>query len=828
MSLHVGLAHRTVYRYDRPVTLSPQVIRLRPAPHTRSGILSYALKVEPKDHFLNWQQDPHGNWLARAVFPEKVAELRIAVDLVAEFVPYNPFDFFLAAEAGEWPFDYEPVLAKSLEPFRGVETPAPRFEALLEAIPRQRTNTVGFLMDLNRDLQARIRYVVRHEPGVQGVEETLERGSGSCRDSAWLMVQALRHLGFAARFVSGYLVQLRPDVRSRGGAPGPQADELHAWAEVYLPGAGWIGLDPTSGLLTSEGHIPLCATPEPESAAPVSGAHEPCAVEFSHELKATRLPEAGRPARAAPEAQWQAADRAGLAERQVAPRDAQRDPREAPAHGVSREVLAERTRPLAIDWTRYKSDSWDELFEAPGKPRPAARRLTEYLGSLDAQEMAERRLAAELAIKVMGISFTVYSEGQNVDRSWPFDIIPRVIPWAEWQRTERGLKQRVRALNAFIQDLYGEQKVLRDGVFPRELLADSVNYREQCRGATPRGGVWAHVCGSDLVRGRDGALHVLEDNLRVPSGVSYMMENRKVIKRVFPELFETSAIRPVDDYPAQLYDTLAGLSPRPGSRPTVVLLTPGIYNSAYFEHCYLAQQMGVELVEGTDLFVGADDVCYMRTLEGPRRVDVIYRRIDDLFLDPEAFRPDSALGVRGLMRAWLRGTVALANAPGAGVADDKVVYTFVPKLIRYYLGEDAILPNVESFLCHDDKQRRHVLANLEKLVVKPANESGGYGMLMGPRSTKKERDKFRELIKADPRNYMAQPALALSTAPTLVEGGIAPRHLDLRPFILSRDEPYVTMGGLTRVALKKGSLVVNSSQGGGSKDTWIVDTEEPG
>jgi uncharacterized circularly permuted ATP-grasp superfamily protein len=481
---------------------------------------------------------------------------------------------------------------------------------------------------------------------------------------------------------------------------------------------------------------------------------------------------------------------------------------------------------MGIAWGEYKSDSYDELFQAPGQPRPAGRKLASYLAELTGQELSERRLAAELAIKVMGISFTVYSEGQNVDRSWPFDIIPRVIPRAEWQRTEKGLKQRVRALNAFIQDVYTEQKVIKDKVFPKALLAESVNYRKQCEDVKPKGGVWAHVCGSDLVRDRDGTLHVLEDNLRVPSGVSYMIENRMVIKRVFPELFETTAIRPVDDYPAQLYDTLAGLSPRSGNRPTIVLLTPGMYNSAYFEHCYLAQQMGVALVEGQDLFVDDDDVCYMRTIEGPQRVDVIYRRIDDLFLDPEVFNKESVLGAKGLMRAWTKGKVALANAPGAGVADDKVVYTFVPKFIKYYLDDEPILPNVESYLCYDDKQREHVLANLDKLVVKPANESGGYGMLMGPNSSKKEREKFAELIEANPRNYMAQPVLSLSTAPTLVDGGIEPRHLDLRPFILSRESPYVTMGGLTRVALERGSLVVNSSQGGGSKDTWVVDTED--
>jgi len=481
-----------------------------------------------------------------------------------------------------------------------------------------------------------------------------------------------------------------------------------------------------------------------------------------------------------------------------------------------------------IDWRQYRCEQFhDELFEAPGRPRPAARHLAEYLDDLSETELSERRLAAELAIRVMGISFTVYSDGKNVDRAWPFDIIPRTIPRTEWQHTEAGLKQRVQALNLFIQDVYGARRIIRDKIFPEELLKDSVNFRPQCVGMKPKGGVWAHICGSDLVRHSDGQLYVLEDNLRVPSGVSYMVENRMVTKRVFPEIFENMNILPVDEYPAQLYDTLAAMSPRPGEDPNIVLLTPGIYNSAYFEHCWLAQQMGIELVEGQDLSVGDDDCVYMRTIYGPQRVDVIYRRIDDLFLDPEVFHPESVLGVKGLMRAWLKGKVALVNAPGAGVADDKVVYAFVPQMIKYYLGEDPILPNVPSYLCMDDKQRGYVLANLEQLVVKPANESGGYGMLIGPRSTRAQREQFRELILANPRNYMAQPTLALSTAPTLTDSGIEPRHLDLRPFILSRgDSTYVTTGGLTRVAMVKGSLVVNSSQGGGAKDTWIVDLDD--
>ena len=357
------------------------------------------------------------------------------------------------------------------------------------------------------------------------------------------------------------------------------------------------------------------------------------------------------------------------------------------------------------------------------------------------------------------------------------------------------------------------------------MLENSANFRPQCMGVSPPLGVWAHICGTDLVRDRDGTMYVLEDNLRVPSGVSYVLENRAVMKRVLPELFEDYAIQPVDDYPSQLYDTLAALSPRPAARPEVVVLTPGIYNSAYFEHSYLAQQMGCELVEGSDLFVDDDDCVYMHTTNGLARVDVIYRRIDDLFLDPEAFDTGSMLGVPGLMRAWKAGNVGLANAPGAGVADDKAVYTYVPDLIRYYLAEAPLLPNVPSYVCERKEDREYVLEHLDELVVKPANESGGYGMLIGPRASKKERGEFEKLIRRSPRNYIAQPTLALSTVPSLIGTDAEPRHVDLRPFILSSDRHHVTMGGLTRVAMRKGSLVVNSSQGGGSKDTWILDED---
>jgi uncharacterized circularly permuted ATP-grasp superfamily protein len=482
---------------------------------------------------------------------------------------------------------------------------------------------------------------------------------------------------------------------------------------------------------------------------------------------------------------------------------------------------------VAIDWKEYThNDFFDELV-ASGAPRPAAEKVCSYLAGLEDQELEELRNAAELAIKAMGITFTVYTEEEgSIDRAWPFDMIPRIIERKEWRRIEAGLKQRVRALNLFIDDIYHDQKIVKDGIFPGDLLADSVNFRPECVGIDPPFGVWAHICGSDLVRDAAGTAYVLEDNLRVPSGVSYMLENRMVMKRVAPELFEANTILPIDAYPTQLYETLAALSPRPGDFPEVVVLTPGIYNSAYFEHAYLAQQMGAELVEGSDLLVDDDDCVYMRTIYGLSRVDVIYRRIDDLFMDPEVFHPDSALGVPGLMRAWKAGNVALANAPGAGVADDKVVYAYVPDAIKYYLDEDPILPNVPTFRCLYEKEREHVLANLAKLVVKPANESGGYGMLIGPHAEQAELDKFAELIQKDPRNYIAQPMLKLSTVPTLVDHHVEARHVDLRPFILSSRKIHVTTGGLTRVALRPGSTVVNSSQGGGSKDTWIVDLDD--
>ena len=481
---------------------------------------------------------------------------------------------------------------------------------------------------------------------------------------------------------------------------------------------------------------------------------------------------------------------------------------------------------MTIDWKNYDpGEFYDELISSPGYARAPARNLTSWLRSLSQEELQVRKLDAELAIIDKGVTFTVYSDGENIDRAWPFDIIPRIMPIREWRIIEAGLKQRLQALNLFIDDLYHDQKIIRDGIIPKSLIAQSKGFRKECIGISPAHGVWAHICGSDLVRDSDGTVYVLEDNLRVPSGVSYMIENREVTKRVLPELFENNNILPVDDYPEQLLKMLQSIASGRRRQPEVVVLTPGIYNSAYFEHAFLARSMGAELVEGADLMVDKDDFVYMKTIQGPARVDVIYRRIDDLYLDPEVFLAESEIGVPGLMRAWRKGNVALANAPGCGVADDKVVYAYVPEIISYYLDEEPLLPNVPTYRCNDSKQREYVMENIESMVIKPANESGGYGMLVGPQATAKECETFRRLISRNPRNYIGQPALKLSTAPTLCDHTLEPRHLDLRPFILQGKNTHVTAGGLTRVAMNKGSLVVNSSQGGGSKDTWVVDNE---
>ncbi|MEY3868487.1 MAG: circularly permuted type 2 ATP-grasp protein [Microcoleaceae cyanobacterium] len=467
---------------------------------------------------------------------------------------------------------------------------------------------------------------------------------------------------------------------------------------------------------------------------------------------------------------------------------------------------------------------YDELFVTKGKPRPEASILIEKINSLASGELERRQQAAQIAMMKLGATFNVYGDTQGTERIFPFDVIPRIVNAEEWEGIERGLKQRIHALNLFLSDIYGEQKIVKDGIIPGELIASATGFLKPCIGLNPPHGIWCHITGTDLVRNKDGKWYVLEDNMRCPSGVSYVLENRRVMKSTFPQIFAQLGIQPVDDYPSHLLDTLLNLAPDHISNPTVVVLTPGIYNSAYFEHSFLAQQMGIELVEGRDLVI-ADGYVQMRTTKGLQRVDVIYRRIDDDFIDPLAFRSDSLLGIPGLMDLYRNGKVALANALGTGVADDKVIYAYVPQIIRYYLNEDQILANVPTYVCWEEKQLDYVLNNLDKLVVKAANESGGYGMLVGPHATEEQRAAFAEKIKANPRNYIAQPTLCLSRVPTILEDDFEGCHVDLRPYILYGQDIYVHPGGLTRVALKRGSLVVNSSQGGGSKDTWVLCNE---
>ena len=464
---------------------------------------------------------------------------------------------------------------------------------------------------------------------------------------------------------------------------------------------------------------------------------------------------------------------------------------------------------------------YDEMIMGSGQPRPGAALLKERIESLSDGDLKKHQVAAEAALLQRGVTFHVYGREGGKERIFPFDIVPRIVEASEWDWIEHGLKQRVRALNRFIDDIYHGQKILKDGIVPAELVTGARSFRPACVGLDPPQGVWCHITGTDLVRDREGRMYVLEDNLRCPSGVSYVLENRNVMKRTFPQVFEDSSIRPIAEYPSRLLQMLRYLAPGNVHSPTVAVLTPGIYNSAYFEHSFLAQQMGVELVEGRDLIVDGGFVM-MRTTKGLQRVDVIYRRIDDDFLDPKVFREDSMLGVEGIMDVYRAGHVALANAPGTGIADDKAVYAYVPQMVKYYLGEEVVIPNVPTYVCSERSSRSYVLEHLPELVVKSVNESGGYGMLVGPHSTAAECAQFAEKIKADPRNFIAQPTLSLSRVPVIVDDHFEGRHADLRPFILYGREIYVLPGGLTRVALAKGSLVVNSSQGGGSKDTWVV------
>jgi uncharacterized circularly permuted ATP-grasp superfamily protein len=464
---------------------------------------------------------------------------------------------------------------------------------------------------------------------------------------------------------------------------------------------------------------------------------------------------------------------------------------------------------------------FDEMFEAAGGIRAHYEKLLARYTEMSSVEFQKKRDLADNAFLTQGVTFTVYNDQEGTERIFPFDLIPRIIPRSEWEHVERGLSQRITALNLFLHDIYHDQKIVHDGIVPAEIIRSAAHFRPEFMGFNVPKDIYIHICGSDLIRDQSGNYLVLEDNARSPSGVSYLLENRQAMKRVFPNLFSRYLVRPVDTYCLELLDVLRFIAPHGNPDPTVVLLTPGIYNSAYFEHSFLARTMGIEIVVGADL-VAQDGFVYMKTTRGLKRVDVIYRRIDDDFLDPRVFRPDSVLGVAGIVDAYRRGNVSLANTIGTGVADDKVTYYFVPKMIRYYLDQDPILPNVETYLSHFDSDRQYILENLENLVVKSANESGGYGMLMGPQSTIEQREAFRQAIEKNPRNYVAQPVIRLSRSPSFCEDHFEGRHIDLRPYILYGEKITIIPGGLTRVALRKGSLVVNSSQGGGSKDTWVL------
>ena len=476
-----------------------------------------------------------------------------------------------------------------------------------------------------------------------------------------------------------------------------------------------------------------------------------------------------------------------------------------------------------FDGYRPHPTAWDELFDRTPLPHPHCGPLVERLGRLAVAEFQGRRSSADLAFINQGITFSVYSDLRGTEKIFPFDLIPRPIPAAEWQALEAGLVQRLRAINLFLHDVYHDQRILKEGVVPKDLVLGSKGFRKEMIGFVPPGGVYVHICGSDLIRDTDGQFLVLEDNGRTPSGVSYVLENRTVMKKVFPQLFQDIRVRRVEDYPQRLRAALASVAPAGAARPPcVVVLSPGPYNSAYFEHSFLARHMGVELVLGPDLVVH-DDVVYLKTTRGPQRVDVIYRRLDDDFLDPETFRRDSLLGVPGLFRAYRAGNVTLANAVGTGVADDKAVYPYVEDMVRFYLSEEPLLKNVPTYICARPDDLKYTLDHLGELVVKAVNESGGYGMLMGPASTAAQRAEFAGKVRANPRNYVAQPVVTLSTCPTWTEEGVAPRHVDLRPYVITGKSTWVLPGGLTRTALVKGSLVVNSSQGGGSKDTWVME-----
>ena len=790
--------HETRYDYETPVACAQHVAHLQPLDDDRQHLQAFELLIDPPPAHGHAERDEHGNWCHRFTIEQPHRALRVSARSVVA----------VAARAA----DLRPETGLAWETVRDRPAPGvaftqpsphvPWLQALRDwAVPSLSPGrpAAEAALELMHRLHAEFTYRPHSTRVDTPLAEVFAQRQGVCQDFAHLLIGAWRAHGLAARYVSGYLLT-EP-------APGQPrllgADASHAWVQLWCPGTtgvhadGWLDLDPTNDCVAGCEHVRVAAGRDYGDVAPLGGvlkgggAHR-----LAVAVSTCRVPE---------------------------PTD-----QEGPI--VASLPSADRTVPM--------QHPYDEMRTTTGpEPRSGAdirehyRRYEDWLRAQPAGLMRQRRDEAEMIFRRVGITFAVYGEkdedGAGTERLIPFDLIPRVIPRQEWRAMEAGLRQRVQALNRFIEDVYHGQEILRAGVVPAEVILRNAQYRPEMAGVQVPGGIYSHVSGIDIVRAGQadgsGTYYVLEDNLRVPSGVSYMLENRKMMMRLFPELFSMHRVAPVAHYPDLLLETLRAVAPAGVNEPVVVVLTPGMYNSAYFEHAFLAQQMGVELLEGQDLFV-SDDFVYMRTTQGPRRVDVIYRRVDDDFLDPLAFRPDSTLGCAGLLDVYRRGNVTLCNAIGTGIADDKSIYPYVPKMIEFYLGEKPILHNVPTWLCRDPEDLRHVLDHLGELVVKEVHGAGGYGMLVGPAATRAQIEAFRARLLADPSNYIAQPTLSLSTCPTFVESGVAPRHIDLRPYVLSSGKGVQTVpGGLTRVALKEGSLVVNSSQGGGTKDTWVLE-----
>jgi uncharacterized circularly permuted ATP-grasp superfamily protein/transglutaminase-like putative cysteine protease len=803
----VEVIHETRYAYARDVEHARHLAHLTPWQDAHQQLLQHAISIDPQPSEVHGHADVFGN--AVTGFVLSVAHRHLCVRHEARLALSN-------RPAPKQSLPWEAVAERlSFKPGRGqpsaaefvVDSPyvsvmtAPSWRDTLQALARPSFAPGVAVHEGALRLMHHLNQTLRYRSGSTEVDtplaEVLRSGEGVCQDFAHLMIAALRSLGLAARYVSGYV--LSGDPASGHAMQGAEAS--HAWVEVWCPSGdpvseadAWQAFDPTNAVqpCTDVGdgaapeHLGLARGRDYGDVVPVRGIIRGGG---AHQLTVTVRTQLS-----------------------LAPQ------------------LHDHDGASPMGSPLFNSLMFDEMQASAQETRAHYRRFAQWHAEQSLESMRARREEAELIFRRVGITFAVYGEkdesGAGTERLIPFDLIPRIIPADEWATMQRGLVQRVTALNRFVHDVYHEQAILKAGVVPAEQVLGNAQYRPEMAGVNVPGDIYSHIAGIDIVRAAQpdgsGAYYVLEDNLRVPSGVSYMLENRKMMMRLFPELFAQHRIAPVAHYPDMLLDTLRAVAPAQADEPTVVLLTPGQYNSAYFEHAFLAQQMGIELVQGTDLLV-RDGFVFMRTTQGLKRVDVIYRRIDDDFLDPTAFRADSTLGCAGLLEAYRKGHVTLANAIGAGVADDKSIYPYVPKMIEFYMGEKPILQNVPTYQCRQADELRYVLDHLSELVVKEVHGAGGYGMLVGPAASSAEIEQFRRVLIAQPNNYIAQPTLALSTCPTYVEAGIAPRHIDLRPFVLSGSQVQMVPGGLTRVALKEGSLVVNSSQGGGTKDTWVLE-----